>query len=171
MPQLAKSFPKLTFQPSEYETRVFTSIREYSKNCDNVLEPVRIDIAEKLEDWKSETNGKPLNTCHGYFDYILNVNMIHITPFVCTEMLFINSSKLLKPNGLLFTYGPYSINHVLTPESNVRFNESLKSQNSSWGVRDISDLEKVANMSLITLEKIHDLPSNNKLLVWKKSEN
>ncbi|KAG5666116.1 Methyltransferase-like 26 B, partial [Polypedilum vanderplanki] len=145
------------------------SIKEYTKSCQNVYEPIYIDISKNLDDWTEKTNdGKLLSSCHGYFDFILNINMIHITPFICTEMLFKNSSNLLKSNGMLFTYGPYSFNHVISPESNVRFNEMLKRDDPNYGIRDISDLENIANANFFSLANIHDLPANNKLLVWKK---
>jgi hypothetical protein len=94
--------------------------------------------------------------------------MIHISPFNCTEGLFKNASKLLKPQGLLFTYGPYSENYVLTPESNFSFDRSLKAQNPEWGIRDINDLKTLAEENSIELLKINNLPSNNKLIVWRK---
>lgn len=71
--------------------------------------------------------------------------------------------------GFLFTYGPYKEeNHVLSPESNVRFDEGLRMQNPAWGVRDIGDLKKQAEKNSIELLEINNLPSNNKLLVWRK---
>lgn len=99
---------------------------------------------------------------------MLNINMIHISPYKCTEGLFENSSKLLKPQGLLFTYGPYSENYVLSPESNVSFDQSLRAKNPEWGVRDICDLKKLAEKNSMELMNIYNLPSNNKLLVWIK---
>ena len=54
------------------------------------------------------------------------INMIHISPWKCTESLFKNASILLNPGGMLFTYGPYAVNGIITPESNISFNQSLK---------------------------------------------
>ena len=157
------------FQPSEYDKTLFKSIKEYTKDCRNVNESILIDISRDLECWDSMYDGHLLNSCTNTFNYILNINMIHITPFECTEGLFKNCSKLLKPKGLLFTYGPYSINNVLTPESNVSFDKGLRRQNPRWGIRDIDDLKSLAQKNSMNLLKIHDLPSNNKLLVWNKN--
>jgi hypothetical protein len=37
-----------------------------------------------------------------------------------------------------------------------------------WGLRDIDDLVKIATGAGLQLEKIHDMPANNKMLIWRK---
>lgn len=167
---LAEHFPKLTFQTSEYETEVFSSIDAYRRNCktNNVLAPICIDISKDISEWDSKFQGKNLRDCQGSFDFMLNINMMHISPFICSEGLFANSSKLLKKDGILFTYGPYAVDGVLEPESNVSFDQSLRQRNPSWGIRDIADLKKLANKNSMELMATYNLPSNNKCLVWKK---
>nr|CAD7393813.1 unnamed protein product [Timema cristinae] len=94
--------------------------------------------------------------------------MMHITPYACTEGLFVNSGKLLKPNGLLFTYGPYAINGSITPESNKRFDAMLRHENLEFGLRDLQgQLIPLAARNGLSLVETIDLPANNKLLVWK----
>lgn len=163
-------FPNTTFQPSEYEREMFSSINAYKKHLQvtNVLEPIFIDISKNLDDWSSEFQDKKFSDCQNSFDYMMNINMLHISPFVCAEGLFANSSKLLKKDGILFTYGPYAVDGVLEPESNISFNQSLRSRDSSWGIRDIADLKKLAAKNAMELLATHNLPSNNKCLVWKK---
>lgn len=166
----AEHFPNTTFQTSEYERGVFSSIDAYRVNSgmQNVLEPVLIDVSQELSAWNAKFQGKPLRDCQGTFDYMLNINMMHISPFGCSEGLFANSSKLLKKGGILFTYGPYACDGVLEPESNISFDQSLRSRDPSWGIRDIADLKKLAAKSTMELHKMFLLPSNNRCLVWKK---
>lgn len=94
--------------------------------------------------------------------------MIHISPLTCTEGLFTNSAELLKPDGLLITYGPYGQNGVITPQSNVNFDQGLKMQNPEWGVRDIGLLKGMAEPCGLFLKDIIAMPANNKILIWKK---
>ena len=49
----------------------------------------------------------------------------------------------LQAGGMLFLYGPFAVSGRLEPESNVKFDETLRSKNPSWGVRDITEIEKV----------------------------
>lgn len=163
----AEHFKKTTFLTSDFDTGVFDSINTYRRNCANVLEPVHIDISRDLNDWDAKFQDKNIRDCKNSFDYMLNINMMHISPFECSQGLFANSSKLLKKGGLLFTYGPYAVDGVLAPESNISFDQSLRSRDPSWGIRDIADLKKLAAANSMELLKVFDLPSNNKCLVWR----
>jgi len=103
------------------------------------------------------------------FDIVFCSNVIHITPWNCTLGLFEGSSALLKGGaGLLITYGPYACDGVLSPESNLDFDLSLRSRNPEWGIRDIRDLKKLAEKNKMTLESMHEMPANNKILVFRK---
>ena len=99
---------------------------------------------------------------------MLNVNLIHISPFKCTEGLFYNAGQVLKIGGMLFTYGPYSFHGKISPESNVRFNIMLQSENPEWGLRDVDQLTTLARSSSLHLIEIIALPANNHCLVWEK---
>lgn len=84
--------------------------------------------------------------------------------------LFKGSCYALKQNGKLFTYGPYADNGVITPQSNVDFNQSMKSRNPSWGLRDITQqLVPIASKYDFTLTEKIAMPANNYFLVWSKS--
>lgn len=78
-----------------------------------------LPLLQPLSEWASPIAEKSINM-------MVNINMVHISPWACTEGLFAAAGKLLKPGGILITYGPYSIHGEITPESNVNFNASLK---------------------------------------------
>jgi len=158
----APHFPHVTFYPSEYEPRLLDSIAAYANGYSNIKSPMRIDITMDFRLW-SNNIFKPNS-----LEYIYNANMMHISPYQCTIGLFNNAGQLLKPNGLLITYGAYAFNGQITPQSNVNFNESLKSQDPSWGLRDVTDLKKLAEENDIKLIEIVDMPANNKMIIWKK---
>ena len=50
--------------------------------------------------------------------------------------------------------------------SNAAFDASLKERNPSWGVRDIADLERVAEASGLRIRETIEIPANNMLLVF-----
>lgn len=164
-------FPNIHFQPTEFNESMFSSIIAYKQNfkSTNVANPVKVDVSVPYTEWLPDADGREFKAQAKSFDYILNVNMIHITPIECTEGLFRNCSKLLKVGGHLITYGPYSVDGEITPESNVRFDQMLKSQDPRWGVRDLNALKKLAKLFGIECTTIFDLPSNNKCIVWTKN--
>ncbi|XP_017075900.1 UPF0585 protein CG18661 isoform X2 [Drosophila eugracilis] len=160
---LAPLLPNITFQPSEYERFHFGSISVYVKECltKNIKEPLLADISKEPKDW--EVPPTPAS-----YDYMFNSNMMHITPWECSIGLFRAAGQLLKKGGKMFTYGPYAEDGVLTPQSNVNFDSSLRIRDESWGVRDIKDLKVLASENGLELEKIVEMPSNNKFLTWLK---
>lgn len=163
-------FPNIQFQPSEFNEGMFSSIIAYKQNfkTTNVSDPVKIDISVPHTEWPADAEGCPFAEQEKSFDYILCINMIHITPIECTEGLFRNCSKLLKVGRHLITYGPYFVSGVESAESNVRFDAMLKSQDPRWGVRNLSAVKKIASFFEFECTTIFDLPCNNMLVVWTK---
>lgn len=157
----APNFPEIQFQPSEVDKDLFGSISYYAQNCAkrNIKEPIYIDITKNLATFGFQNES---------IDYIYNANMIHISPYECTIGLFRNAGEFLKKEALMITYGPYSKDGVITPESNVNFDASLRERDPSWGIRDINVLVKLAHDNNLTLIDTIEMPANNHALIWKK---
>lgn len=159
----SQAFKNIVWQPTDYDEKYVNSIKAYILENDskNIKQPLTIDISKALHEWTGDLQ-------NGSLDLIVNINMVHISPWCCTEGLFAAAGKLLKTGGIMVTYGPYSVDGQISPESNVRFDAGLKAQNSSWGLRDIGDLEKESKKNGIILDAMFDMPANNKTLVWLK---
>lgn len=166
---IAPNFPNIKIQPSELTSDSFGSISAYSEDCPtrNICYPIKIDISKPLTSWPRSPSFCP-GSWQGKIDYVLNINMIHITPIDCVKGLFDNSTKLLKINGLLLTYGPYGEHGVISPQSNVDFDKHLKQSNPEYGVRDLTQLKKMAQEYGIIFRKSVNMPANNKFIVWEK---
>jgi hypothetical protein len=52
-----------------------------------------------------------------------------------------------------------------TTESNAAFDASLRGRDPEWGYRDIGAVREEAAQHGLTLERVHDMPANNFLLV------
>jgi len=156
---LAQNLSGTKWQPAEFDRNDFSSIQAYSDEVSNVSEPVFLDASLPPEQWPVQ--GRT-------FDVVYCANMIHIAPRACTPGLFNGAGHFLLKGGLLIMYGPFAHGGKITPESNQRFDESLKMRDSEWGLRDIDDLEKIAAKVGLQLEKIHEMPANNKMLIWRK---
>lgn len=160
----AKDFPNVSWLPTDIDPGYLTSIKAHVEDSglQNVHNPIYLDITQPIH----PTEGDLLTpqSC----DLILCINMIHISPLECTLGLFESAGMLLKPDGLLVTYGPYAVNGVITPESNVRFDRSLKASDGRHGLRDINDLTRYAIENGLTLQAVTEMPANNKTLVFQK---
>jgi len=161
---LAKLMPHVTWQPSECEESLLPAIRSNTQYCDNVLEPMLLDITDPVV----QSDGGPFgNKC---MDAILNINMMHISPLCTSEKLFMASTQLLRPGGLLFTYGPFAENGRLEPESNRQFDQMLRDQNPDWGIRDLDVLKQFSMNTFVVMKEIHRMPANNLLVVWENKQ-
>jgi SAM-dependent methyltransferase len=102
------------------------------------------------------------------FDALISLNMLHIAPWPATAGLFAGARRLLKIGGIVFLYGPFRRGGVHNADSNAAFDQSLKSRNPAWGVRDIDDLEREAAKNGLVLRDVVEMPANNRSLVFVK---
>ncbi|MCW2285787.1 cyclopropane fatty-acyl-phospholipid synthase-like methyltransferase [Rhodoblastus acidophilus] len=159
----APHFPNLTFQPSDYDTDVFASIKAKRAQAGNanVLDPIRIDLTDP------ETFPDPAEK---RYDAIFVINIFQVAPVAINDGIAHLGSKVLKDGGLIAIYGPFKRDGAYTTESNAAFDkEILAAKVPEWGLKDIRDLEKAAAPHGVKLANILDLPANNFVLVFKKA--
>ncbi len=154
----ARALPSLIWQPSDFDAEHLVTLQERVRRAKlaNLLPPLRIDVTEA--DW-------PITQVTA----IYNANMIHISPWSVTLGLFSGAGRLLSSGAVLVTYGPYSVDGQHVSDSNRTFDESLKSRNASWGVRDIGEVSAVASEYGFSLEQRVQMPANNFTLIWRKN--
>lgn len=104
---------------------------------------------------------------HNYFDLITCINMIHIAPWEATLGLMECAGKTLRKGGILVCYGPYKIGGTAV-ESNLKFDMTLKSRDSRWGVRDLEDVIEVAKKEGLTFDSHIEMPANNLSVLFRK---
>ncbi len=157
-------FPSIIWQASDPEVEYRDSISawiKYKNLSTKMPTPIRIDVREKP--WPLTTELK------ASLKVIVCINMLHITPWECTKSLFEEAKNYLKKDYLLILYGPFKKNGKHTSESNRLFNESLKSQNESWGVRDLSEVIKIGSKNGFKNQAVMQMPANNLLIVFRST--
>ena len=116
-----------------------------------------------------------VTTLHWYYDdnlqnkgiqAIVNINMIHISPWQACLGLMTGAKKLLPVKGILYIYGAFKQNGIHTSESNAAFDESLRYQNPEWGVRDLEDVVAIAADQNLSLKEIKPMPANNLSVIF-----
>jgi SAM-dependent methyltransferase len=155
--QFAKAFPEVTWQPTDPDAGARDNIAAHvaAAGLANLRAPLALDVEAP---W-------PVTAA----DAILCVNMIHISPWSATLALFAGAGKILAPGGVMVTYGPYSIDGDFLAPSNLDFDASLKSRNAAWGIRDVSDVARVASDNGLALRETIRMPANNLILVFGRA--
>jgi len=155
---LAGALPRVQWQPSDPDPSALASIAAWREEAalPNLAVPLALDAAD-LATWPTQP-----------FDAVVCINMIHISPWAAAEGLMAGAGRLLTPGGHLFLYGPYIEADVPTAPSNLAFDESLRSRDPAWGLRDLAEVEALAAASgLVRTERIA-MPANNLVVVFEK---
>jgi cyclopropane fatty-acyl-phospholipid synthase-like methyltransferase len=130
----------------------------YEAGLANVLSPLELDVA--ADTWPDTV-----------YDGVFSANTAHIMSWPMVEQLFAGVGRMLQQGASLCLYGPFNYDHAYTSPSNARFDAWLRDRDPESGVRDFEELDALAAASGMQLKADHEMPVNNRLLVWIKQEN
>lgn len=153
----AEKFPHLTFQPTDPDPDARLSIASWreASALPNLLPPLELSATSTV--WPVERA-----------DAILNINMVHISPWEAALGLFRGAGQLLATGSVLYMYGPFKIGGVHTAPSNESFDESLRARNPQWGVRNLDDIIAAAAEQGLRHDETVPMPANNQSVIFRK---
>jgi len=154
----AEAFPNLTWQPTDREPVSLKSIDAWrlKSGLKNLKKPLPLDAA------------MPGTWLVGKADAVVCINMVHISPWAATQGLMQGAAQVLPAGGMLYIYGPFSLEGKHTAPSNEAFDADLKARNPEWGVRDVNALRAAAQPHGLVLTEIVRMPANNFSLIFRK---
>jgi len=136
----------------------------------NITGPHNLDV--KQASWPVP------NKSSAHFSGIFSANTTHIMSWPEVELMFTGISKCLASedgagdgeecSGYFCLYGPFNYDGAFTSTSNEQFDRFLKARDPQSGIRDLNDLRQLASQVGMTLINDHEMPVNNRILVWKK---
>ncbi|MGF1588965.1 MAG: DUF938 domain-containing protein [Pleurocapsa sp.] len=121
--------------------------------------PLSIDVTQN--NWQQQVAERNINV-------IVNINMIHISPWLACLGLMEGAGQILPPGGILYLYGPYKRHGEHTAPSNASFDRSLRDRNSLWGVRDLEAVIEAAAAQNLRLQQVTDMPANNLSVIFSR---
>lgn len=154
----SERFPALQWQPSDPDREAIASILAYRADFPdlNLRMPIVLD-ARAPASWEVRAA-----------DAIVCINMVHISEWSAAEGLFEGAARLLGGNGLpLILYGPFFEQGVEAAPSNIAFDESLRSRNAQWGIREVEQLDKAGTRHGLTRSARYEMPANNLMLIYR----
>ncbi|MBX7483667.1 DUF938 domain-containing protein [Qipengyuania qiaonensis] len=155
---MARRFPSLVWQPSDLDTAALASVDAWAEEAGLANLRPTIELDATLDEWPIENA-----------DAMVCVNMIHISPWRATIGLFAAANRILPPEAPLILYGPFTEPDVETAPSNVAFDESLRARNPAWGLRDVADLDDLAQANMLYRAARYPMPANNLTLVYRRA--
>ena len=153
---MARHLPHLQWQPSDVADNL-PGIHAWRNEASlpNLLPPLSFDVDDKT---------CPLTPA----PYLFSANTLHIMRWDQVEQLFRRLPSLMVPGGLACFYGPFNYHGQFTSESNARFDQWLKSVAPHRGIRDVDDLQRLAEQAGFSLHEDCAMPSNNRILIWQR---
>jgi cyclopropane fatty-acyl-phospholipid synthase-like methyltransferase len=155
----ARAMPQTVWQTSDPDSELRASIAAWiaHERLANVLPPLDLDVRRK--EWGASAS----------FDAIVAINMIHIAPWDATAALFAGARSLLRPDGIVFLYGPFMRGGNHTAPSNEAFDCWLRERDVASGVRDLDEVTRVAEREGFVLREIVEMPANNISVVFARA--
>ena len=151
----ARAFPELDWQPSDPDPAALDSIEAWraDSGLPNLREPLILDAT--ASQWPVEAA-----------DAVLNINMVHISPWEAALGLLGGAARVLAPGGKLILYGPWTLQRFQTAPSNLAFDADLKRRNPAWGLRQVEDFAREAEKRGLLLKDQREMPANNRMLLF-----
>ena len=152
----AEQFPHLEWQTSDLlESHASINAWIADSRANNVLKPLELDV-----------NQDELPGMH--YDLVYSANTTHIMDWESVVNLFRVVGHYLNKDGHFCLYGPFNYGGRYTSDSNARFDQWLKMRDPDSGIRDFEALNDLAIRNGLTLIADHEMPANNRTLVWVK---
>jgi cyclopropane fatty-acyl-phospholipid synthase-like methyltransferase len=150
----AAAFPRLLWQASDVAENL-PGIRLWiaQARLPNLPQPLALDVTGTWPD--------------GRYDAVFSANTAHIMSVPQVEAMFRGVPSLLARGGVFALYGPFNYGGGYTSESNARFDRWLKARDPASGIRDFETLEALAREGGLALVRDHEMPANNRTLVWR----
>lgn len=153
----AQRFPGLEWQPSDKDPDALDSIRAWRSEAalGNIREPIVIDAA---------SSGWPIERA----DAVLNINMVHISPWSSALGLLDGAARLLGPGAPLILYGPWITDAAETAPTNLAFDQDLRRRDAEWGLRKVEHFAAEALARDLRFIERRPMPANNLMLLFRK---
>ena len=147
----------LTWQPTDLRENL-ENIKQWisDSSITNIKDPIRLNVGK--DDFPK-----------GRFDIAFTSNTLHIMSWKQNKAYFKLLGKRLRSGSKAMFYGPFNYDGQFISDGNRHLDLILKEQNESSGIRNFEDICSNMFKNGFELCSDHNMPANNRLLVFTKS--
>ncbi len=153
--------PDLSWLPTDLDAASRASAQAHAAALSLTQIAPAIALDARAEEWGVEEQTP--------FDGLVCCNVIHIAPWEVALGVIAGAQRLLRPGGVLYFYGPFKRGGEHTAPSNAAFDESLRSRDPSWGVRDLDEVQREAEARDLRLREVVEMPANNLSVIFERA--
>lgn len=152
----ARELRHLVWQASDLDERLAWISEAIARaNLDNLPPPLSLDVRDAALPPAS-------------YDAVYSCNTAHIMSLAAVEKMLQLAGHALVEGGVLCCYGPFKRGGRFSTPSNEQFDAALRSQNPEMGIRELSEIDRLASAAGLTRLRIYAMPANNLLVLWEK---
>lgn len=151
---MSSRLPHIRWQPSDLPDAL-PGINTWLGDADNhnAAEPIVLDVRGR---WPERR-----------FDYLFTANTFHIMDADSVGTCIERGAAHLSDNGLFMVYGPFLYRGKPAAEGNIRFDAWLRRRDPRSGIRHFDAICERMLSAGLELERDHEMPANNRLLVFR----
>lgn len=155
---------QLQWQPTEQHIHLHT-LQQWYAHCQKsvVRPPIELDVNHKK--WNTGANAN--RTESEKWNAMVAVNFSHFVDDASLQNLFSGAVKHLGDRGLLMLYGPVNYRQTYTSEGNRQLDQWLRQDIPGAYIKDIEQIETLAESAGLSLIADQPMPSNNRWLVFQ----
>lgn len=152
----AACMPDICWQTSDLPEN-HDGIRAHIANAglDNVKAPLTLDVRSRSPDTRK-------------YDAVFTANTMHIMSFSAVGKMLPLIAGHLSRCGLFAAYGPFQQGGKFNTESNANFDGSLRARDPEMGIRELEEIDSLAENVSMRRVRTYAMPANNLLLIWQK---
>ena len=155
--RFCSSHPRLRWQGSDPDPNHRASLAAWGRHLQLQAMPMPLDIDATIHPWPEIKPG-----------LMLCINMIHIAPWEASEGLLAEAGQQLCAGSLLVLYGPFREQAVPTSPSNEAFDASLRQRDQRWGLRQLEDVNMLAQQHGLDPAGRWPMPANNLTVAFRR---
>jgi SAM-dependent methyltransferase len=149
----AEAMPGLVWQPSEVDDTRITSIRAWTRDCSNILDPIKLDAT--VAGWSQRLDPPSL---------IFLSNLLHLISETEARTLVLEAARALSPGGTFLIYGPFRRGAEFASEGDQRFHADLSAQDPAIGYKAFETVQAWQSEGGLHDRSVTEMPANNLIL-------